>query len=111
MQIQKPIKTNPHINAYKLNTKNPIFFFPKPLTSKTWPMHPLFLIKSPNHAFNVMLRGLATTWKTYDFCAELYYKLKSLGLKANNFTHPFFVYSVWKCLGFASWKDRSSSGV
>jgi pentatricopeptide repeat protein len=36
-----------------------------------------------------MLRGLATTWKQYDFCAELYYKLKSLGLKANNFTYPF----------------------
>ncbi|KAB5514756.1 hypothetical protein DKX38_028662 [Salix brachista] len=41
-------------------------------------------------AFNVMLRGLATTWKKYDFCADqLYYKLKSLGLKANNFTYPF----------------------
>jgi hypothetical protein len=25
----------------------------------------------------------------YDFCVELYYKLKSLGLKANNFTYPF----------------------
>jgi pentatricopeptide repeat protein len=47
-------------------------------------------LTKPNiYAFNVMLRGLATTWKKYDFCVELYYKLKSLGLKANNFTYPF----------------------
>jgi len=47
-------------------------------------------LTKPNiYAFNFMLRGLATTWKKYDFCVELYYKLKSLGLKANNFTYPF----------------------
>ncbi|KAG5226198.1 pentatricopeptide repeat-containing family protein [Salix suchowensis] len=47
-------------------------------------------LTKPNiYAFNVMLRGLATTWKKYDFCVELYYKLKSFGLKANNFTYPF----------------------
>eukprot|EP00258_Populus_trichocarpa_P037026 XP_024453045.1 pentatricopeptide repeat-containing protein At2g34400 [Populus trichocarpa] len=63
-------------------------------------MHPLFLIKSPNHAFNVMLRGLATTRKKYDFCAELYYKLKSLGLKANNFTYPFLFIACGNVWGF-----------
>ncbi|KAG6753301.1 hypothetical protein POTOM_043353 [Populus tomentosa] len=47
-------------------------------------------LTKPNiYAFNVMLRGLATTWKKYAFCVELYYKLKSVGLKANNFTYPF----------------------
>jgi pentatricopeptide repeat protein len=47
-------------------------------------------LAKPNiYAFNVMLRGLAATWKKYDFCVELYYKLKSLGLQANNFTCPF----------------------
>ncbi|KAJ6732015.1 hypothetical protein OIU79_003193 [Salix purpurea] len=47
-------------------------------------------LTKPNiYAFNVMLRGLAATWKKYDFCVELYYKLKSLGLKANNFTYTF----------------------
>ncbi|CAK7345759.1 unnamed protein product [Dovyalis caffra] len=47
-------------------------------------------ITEPNiYAFNVMIRGLATTWKKYDFCIEFYYKLKSLGLKPNNFTYPF----------------------
>jgi pentatricopeptide repeat protein len=48
-----------------------------------------------------MLRGLATTWKKYDLCAELYYKLKSLGLKANNFTYPFLFIAcgnVWGLL-------------
>ena len=44
---------------------------------------------------------IATTWKQYDFCAELYYKLKSLGLKANNFTYPFLFIAcgnVWGLL-------------
>jgi pentatricopeptide repeat protein len=44
-----------------------------------------------------MLRGLATTWKKYDFCFELYYKLKSLGLKANNFTYPFGFFLFIAC--------------
>jgi hypothetical protein len=68
-------------------------------------------LTKPNiYAFDVMLRGLTTTWKRYDFCVELDYKLKSLGLKANNFTYPF-VCSVRECLGFGSWKDWSLSGV
>ncbi|KAI3768756.1 hypothetical protein L2E82_19587 [Cichorium intybus] len=45
----------------------------------------------PNdYAFNVMIRGLATTWQKFDLTLELYYKMKSLGIKPNNFTYPFF---------------------
>ncbi|KAL7604108.1 hypothetical protein Lser_V15G20694 [Lactuca serriola] len=45
----------------------------------------------PNdYAFNVMIRGLATSWKKFDLTLELYYKMKGLGIKPNNFTYPFF---------------------
>ncbi|KAK4368884.1 hypothetical protein RND71_012676 [Anisodus tanguticus] len=49
----------------------------------------------PNeYAFNIMIRGL-TTWQKYDLCLEFYYKMKSLGLKTDNFTYPF----VFMCCG------------
>ncbi|XP_076949596.1 pentatricopeptide repeat-containing protein At2g34400-like [Bidens hawaiensis] len=40
-------------------------------------------------AFNVMIRGLSTTWQRFDLTLELYYKMKGLGIKPNNFTYPF----------------------
>ncbi|KAK9067302.1 hypothetical protein SSX86_014628 [Deinandra increscens subsp. villosa] len=44
----------------------------------------------PNdYAFNVMIRGLATTWNQFDLTLQLYYKMKGLGIKPNNFTYPF----------------------
>jgi len=60
-------------------------------------------LTKPNiYAFNVMLRGLTTTWKKYDFCVELDLKLKSLGLKANNFTYPFLDY-MWVNYHMVQW--------
>jgi hypothetical protein len=83
----------------QIHTQMPINSIPKPnfLLSKIVDLKDLAYaslvfnqLTKPNiYAFNFMLRGLATTWKKYDFCVELYYKLKSLGLKANNFTYPF----------------------
>lgn len=53
-------------------------------------------IHSPNeYAFNIMIRGLTTTWQKFDLSLELYYKMKSLGLKTDNFTYPF----VFMCCG------------
>ncbi|KAI3726008.1 hypothetical protein L1987_65805 [Smallanthus sonchifolius] len=44
----------------------------------------------PNdYAFNVMIRGLATTWQRFDLTLNLYYKMKGLGINPNNFTYPF----------------------
>lgn len=42
-----------------------------------------------DYAFNVMIRGLATTWRKFSATLELYYEMKFQGLKANNFTYPF----------------------
>ncbi|XP_016483411.1 pentatricopeptide repeat-containing protein At2g34400-like isoform X1 [Nicotiana tabacum] len=53
-------------------------------------------IHSPNeYAFNILIRGLTTTWQKFDLSLELYYKMKSLGLKTDNFTYPF----VFMCCG------------
>ncbi|KAL8217833.1 hypothetical protein R6Q57_021206 [Mikania cordata] len=44
----------------------------------------------PNdYAFNVTIRGLATNWQRFDLVLELYYKMKGLGIRPNNFTYPF----------------------
>ncbi|KAI9121142.1 hypothetical protein K1719_008175 [Acacia pycnantha] len=48
-------------------------------------------IPEPNdYAFNVMIRGLATTWHDYPLVLHFYYQMKFLGIKPNNFTYPFF---------------------
>lgn len=47
-------------------------------------------IYEPNdYAFNVMIRGLATTWHEYPLVLHFYYQMKLLGIKPNNFTYPF----------------------
>ncbi|KAM7470100.1 hypothetical protein LguiA_008283 [Lonicera macranthoides] len=47
-------------------------------------------IPHPNdYAFNVMIRGLTTTWQKFNLTLEFYYKMKLLGIKPNNFTYPF----------------------
>ncbi|XP_061355843.1 pentatricopeptide repeat-containing protein At2g34400 [Gastrolobium bilobum] len=44
----------------------------------------------PNdYAFNIMIRGLTTTWHHYPLALHFYYQMKSLGLRPNNFTYPF----------------------
>ncbi|KAJ0535786.1 putative tetratricopeptide-like helical domain superfamily [Helianthus annuus] len=44
----------------------------------------------PNdYAFNVMIRGLSTTWHRFNLTLEYYYKMKGLCIKPNNFTYPF----------------------
>ena len=47
-------------------------------------------IAEPNaYAFNIMIRGLTTTWKKYNLTLQLYYHMKAFGLKPDNFTYPF----------------------
>lgn len=47
-------------------------------------------IPYPNdYAFNIMIRGLTTIWKNHSLSIQLYYQMKLLGLKPNNFTYPF----------------------
>lgn len=47
-------------------------------------------IPEPNdYAFNVMIRGLSTTWQKYGLALEFHCQMKGLGLKTNKFTYPF----------------------
>ncbi|KAL8537300.1 hypothetical protein ACS0TY_012450 [Phlomoides rotata] len=41
------------------------------------------------YAFNVFIRGSATTWQKFDFALELFVRMKFLGVKPDNFTYPF----------------------
>ncbi|XP_057754257.1 pentatricopeptide repeat-containing protein At2g34400 [Arachis stenosperma] len=44
----------------------------------------------PNdYAFNIMIRALAATWHNYPFALQLYYRMRALSIKPNNFTFPF----------------------
>ncbi|XP_042031597.1 pentatricopeptide repeat-containing protein At2g34400-like [Salvia splendens] len=68
----------------------------------------------PNsYAFNVMIRGLATSWEKFDSALDLFARMKNLGVRPDNFTYPFVSMScgslealgvgksvhceVWKC--------------
>ncbi|KAI6667974.1 hypothetical protein NL676_003747 [Syzygium grande] len=47
-------------------------------------------IPRPNdYAFNVMIRGLTTSRHDYPLALRYYYRMRSAGLKPNNFTYPF----------------------
>nr|AYM00879.1 pentatricopeptide repeat protein [Salvia miltiorrhiza] len=42
-----------------------------------------------SYAFNVMIRGLATSWGKFDSALELFVEMKSSGARPDNFTYPF----------------------
>ncbi|KAL9665046.1 hypothetical protein QQ045_020455 [Rhodiola kirilowii] len=49
-----------------------------------------YQIRQPNsYAFNVMIRGLATTWERFDLAMGLYYDMRGSGVTPDNFTYPF----------------------
>ncbi|KAA8522699.1 hypothetical protein F0562_009139 [Nyssa sinensis] len=51
----------------------------------SFPVYP-----EPNeYAFNVMIRGLTSTWQKFGLSLEFYYQMKFSGIKPNNFTYPF----------------------
>ncbi|KAF7838011.1 pentatricopeptide repeat-containing protein [Senna tora] len=70
----------------------PNYFLPKIIDLKDFAYASLFFsqISEPNdYAFNVMIRGLATTWHDYPLVLKFYYRMKFLGIRPNNFTYPF----------------------
>ncbi|KAL3818997.1 hypothetical protein ACJIZ3_004902 [Penstemon smallii] len=42
-----------------------------------------------SYAFNIMIRGFATSWQKHNLALEFFAKMKSLGVKPDNFTYPF----------------------
>ncbi|KAK3001205.1 hypothetical protein RJ639_021999 [Escallonia herrerae] len=70
----------------------PNFLLSKLIDLKDFNYSSLFFSQLPHpndYAFNVMIRGLTTSWQKYNLSLEFYYRMKALGLKSNNFTYPF----------------------
>ncbi|XP_051151687.1 pentatricopeptide repeat-containing protein At2g34400 [Andrographis paniculata] len=51
----------------------------------------LFFPRIPinSYAYNVMIRGLATTWQKFDLALDYFYQMKSFGVKPDKYTYPF----------------------
>ncbi|KAM1543508.1 hypothetical protein ACFX15_012670 [Malus domestica] len=84
----KQIHTQMLINS----VDKPNFLLPRIIDLKDFTYASLLFshIPEPNdYAFNVMIRGLTTTWQKYQLTIEFYYQMKSLYLMPNNFTYPF----------------------
>ncbi|KAK8543608.1 hypothetical protein V6N13_076411 [Hibiscus sabdariffa] len=66
--------------------------------------------QQPNdYAFNVMIRGLTTTWQNYSATLHFYYKMKFLGLRPNKFTYPFLFISCANLLELSHGQSAHSS--
>ncbi|XP_061995090.1 pentatricopeptide repeat-containing protein At2g34400 [Rosa rugosa] len=90
----KQIHTQMLINSIH----KPNFLLPKIIDLKdfTYASTLFSHIPEPNgYAFNVMLRGLTTTWQKYPLTLQLYYRMKSLGVMPDNFTYPFLFIACW----------------
>ncbi|KAM1302096.1 hypothetical protein ACFX2H_013052 [Malus domestica] len=84
----KQIHTQMLINS----VDKPNFLLPRIIDLKDFTYASLLFSHIPepnNYAFNVMIRGLTTTWQKYQLTIEFYYQMKSLYLMPNNFTYPF----------------------
>ncbi|KAK9269427.1 hypothetical protein L1049_001200 [Liquidambar formosana] len=67
-------------------------------------------IPQPNdYAFNVMIRGLTTTWQEFNLTLTFYYQMKLSGLKPNNFTYPFLFISCANLLALDHGRSAHSS--
>ncbi|KDP46635.1 hypothetical protein JCGZ_04569 [Jatropha curcas] len=76
--------------------QKPNFLLSKIIALKDFTYASLFFSQIPNpndYAFNIMIRGLTATWRKYPLSIQLYYQMKFLGLKPNNFTYPFLFIS------------------
>ncbi|XP_065864666.1 pentatricopeptide repeat-containing protein At2g34400 [Euphorbia lathyris] len=76
--------------------QKPNFLLPKIINLKDFTYATLFFtqIPTPNeYAFNIMIRGLTTTWKNYSLAIQFYYRMKFSGLIPNNYTFPFLFIS------------------
>ncbi|CAA2934800.1 pentatricopeptide repeat-containing At2g34400 [Olea europaea subsp. europaea] len=81
--------------------QKPNFLLSKLILIKDFDYSTLFFSQIPNvndYAFNIMIRGLTTTWQKFNLALEYYGKMKSLGVKPDNFTYPFVFISCGNLL-------------
>ncbi|CAI0440513.1 unnamed protein product [Linum tenue] len=82
-----------HAQMLLNSVHHPNFFLPKIILLKDFHYALLFFTHLPkpnDYAFNVMIRGLTTTWHNYSLALHFYYQMKISGLLPDNFTYPFF---------------------
>ncbi|KAL2544864.1 Pentatricopeptide repeat-containing protein [Forsythia ovata] len=79
----------------------PTFLLSKLILLKDFEYSTLFFSQIPNvndYDFSIMIRGLTTTWQKFNLALEYYGKMKSLGVKPDNFTYPFVFISCGNLL-------------
>ncbi|KAL8154294.1 hypothetical protein V2J09_012054 [Rumex salicifolius] len=67
--------------------------------------------QADEYAFNVMIRGLTTTWKHFNLALEFYYEMKISGLKPDNFTYPFVFIACGNILAYSQGLSAHSSVI
>ncbi|XP_071724753.1 pentatricopeptide repeat-containing protein At2g34400-like [Rutidosis leptorrhynchoides] len=91
---------------------NPNFLLSKIIDLKDFDYASLLFnrIKYPtDYAFNVMIRGLATTWQKHSLALQLYDEMINLGLMPNKFTFPFLFIACANLLALNYGKSVHSS--
>ncbi|KAL2507262.1 Pentatricopeptide repeat-containing protein [Forsythia ovata] len=92
----------------------PNFLLSKLILLKDFEYSTLFFSQIPNvndYAFNIMIRGLTTTWQKFNLALEYYGKMKSLGVKPDNFTYPFVFISCGNLLALKTGRLAHSEVV
>ncbi|KAL0330389.1 UNVERIFIED_CONTAM: Pentatricopeptide repeat-containing protein [Sesamum radiatum] len=88
----------------------PNYLLSKIIELKDFSYSTLFFPQIPinSYAFNVMIRGFATTWQKFDLALEFFVKMKSLGVKPDNFTYPFVFGDGFARRAFDEMSERDS---
>ncbi|KAK6140747.1 hypothetical protein DH2020_025510 [Rehmannia glutinosa] len=88
-KLVQQIHTQMLIHSVRMPMPN--YLLSKLIDLKDFSYSTLFFPQIPinSYAFNVMIRGCATTWKKFDLVLELLVRMKCSGVKPDNFTYPF----------------------
>lgn len=90
IRLVEQIHSQVLVNAIPMPMPN--FLLSKIIDLKDFNYSTLFFprILLPNsYAFNIMIRGLTTTWQRFDLALDFFDRMRFLGIKPDNFTYPF----------------------
>lgn len=78
----------------------PNYLLSKMIELKDFSYSTIFFPQVPinSYAFNIMIRGFATTWHKFELALQSLVKMKSLDVKPDNFTYPFVFISCGNLL-------------
>ncbi|KAJ4832006.1 hypothetical protein Tsubulata_025998 [Turnera subulata] len=96
------------VNAIQVHN----FLLPRIINLNDYPYASLLfaqILNPDEYAYNVMIRGLTTTWQKYTQSVRLYSQMKVNGLKPDNFTYPFLFISCANLLDLICGKTVHST--